>query len=149
MSTDLCDRKPLKHQGNRYTQCWIDTDKILSSFYDLKRSVVGRDAKPGESVLKDNDLRRSLKQSGIILPEQVRKNMREQVRRDRSFLKDLKIMDYSMLVGIHYKQTKNSKTQDINGLAFRGGARKPSQLERTRSVPLSLTSNVFQHIDNK
>lgn len=123
----------------------FDTDKILSSFYDLKGSVVGRDAKPGESVLKDNDLRRSLKQSGIILPEQVRKNMREQVRRDCSFLKDMKIMDYSMLVGIHYKQTKNSKTQDINGLAFRGGARKPSQLERTRSVPLSLTSNVFQH----
>lgn len=128
----------------------FDTDKILSSFYDLKGSVVGRDAKVGESVLKDNDLRKSLVQSAIRLPEQVRERMREQVRRDCNFLKEMKIMDYSMLVGIHYIPTKNSKKPDISGLAFRGG-RKPKKLERARSVPsaammspVSISPNIFQ-----
>ena len=120
----------------------FDTDKILSSFYDLKGSIVGRDAKPGESVLKDNDLRSSLKQTAIILPEQVRKRMREQVRRDCSFLKDMKIMDYSMLVGINYIPTKNSKNLEIDGHAFRGTARKPTHLERSRSVPSSISPNL-------
>jgi len=127
----------------------FDTDKILSSFYDLKGSVVGRDAKVGESVLKDNDLRKGLAQSPIRLPEQVRERMREQVRRDCNFLKEMKIMDYSMLVGIHYIPTKNSKKPDISGLAFRG-VRKPKKLERARSVPsavmspLSISPNIFQ-----
>lgn len=109
----------------------FDTDKVLSSFYDLKGSVVGRDAKPGESVLKDNDLRRNLQQSSIRLPEKVRQRMREQVRRDCNFLKEMKIMDYSMLVGIHYIPPKDAKKPDISGLVFRG-LRKP-ELERARS----------------
>ena len=127
----------------------FDTDKILSSFYDLKGSVVGRDAKVGESVLKDNDLRKGLAQSPIRLPEQVRVRMREQVRRDCNFLKEMKIMDYSMLVGIHYIPTKSSKKPDISGLAFRG-VRKTKKLERARSVPsavmspLSISPNLFQ-----
>jgi len=111
----------------------FDTDKVLSSFYDLKGSVVGRDAKPGESVLKDNDLRRNLEQSAIRLPDKVRQRMREQVRRDCTFLKEMKIMDYSMLVGIHYIPSKDAKKPDISGLVFRG-LRKPTQkLERASS----------------
>ena len=35
----------------------FDTDVNLDTFYDLKGSVLGRRAKEGESVLKDNDLR--------------------------------------------------------------------------------------------
>ena len=34
----------------------LDTYKEIHSTYDLKGSSLGRDAKPGEKVLKDNDL---------------------------------------------------------------------------------------------
>lgn len=78
----------------------FDTDKILSSFYDLKGSVIGRNAKPNESVQKDNDLRKNIASSAIRLPDQVRERLRDQVKRDCEFLKNMKIMDYSMLVGI-------------------------------------------------
>lgn len=78
----------------------FDTDKVLSSFFDLKGSVIGRNAKPNESVQKDNDLRKNIESSGIRLPDQVRKRLRDQVKRDCEFLKNMKIMDYSMLVGI-------------------------------------------------
>lgn len=113
----------------------FDTDKTLSSFYDLKGSVVGRSAKRGESVLKDNDLR---KESGTIrLQSEARERLRDQVRRDCEFLKEMKIMDYSMLVGIHYLPSKASKRKnDIGGLNFRGSLRslrRPKSLERSRS----------------
>jgi len=127
----------------------FDTDKMLSSFYDLKGSVLGRVAKTGDSVLKDNDLRKNLAEAGIRLPEKVRERMREQVRRDCTFLKEMKIMDYSMLVGIHYTPAKNSNNPDISGLLFRGlnnSIRKPAPLERSRSdsgVILSPESAAF------
>lgn len=34
----------------------LDTHREIHSTYDLKGSSLGRDAKPGEKVLKDNDL---------------------------------------------------------------------------------------------
>jgi len=114
----------------------FDTDKVLSSFYDLKGSVLGRDAKVGESVKKDNDLRRELPQSALRLQPDVRERLREQVRRDCNFLKDMKIMDYSMLVGIHYVPTKNSKVpkESIRGRTFRGASKSSYKLERSRSL---------------
>ena len=70
--------------------------------FDLKGSVTGRDAKPGENVKKDNDVRRGLPDSAFALPSAVHQSMRRQVERDSTFLKEMKIMDYSMLVGVHY-----------------------------------------------
>ena len=81
----------------------FDTDKYLHSFFDLKGSSLGRESKPNETVKKDNDLRAKLPQSAICLPESVREKMREQLRNDCEFLSSMKIMDYSLLVGIHNK----------------------------------------------
>ena len=78
------------------------TDKNLQTFYDLKGSSVGRDAKPGQAVLKDNDLRRSLPENAIALHPQQRAHVRQQLDADCSFLTKMDIMDYSMLVGVHY-----------------------------------------------
>ena len=67
----------------------FDTDKMLSSFYDLKGSRIGRQAKPGESVKKDNDVRKAIENdsnSGFILPQAVRDRVRQQVIRDCNFL---------------------------------------------------------------
>lgn len=78
------------------------TDKNLQTFYDLKGSSIGRDAKPGQAVLKDNDLRRSLPENAIALHPQQRMHVRQQLEADCSFLTKMDVMDYSMLVGVHY-----------------------------------------------
>lgn len=131
----------------------FDTDKIISSFYDLKGSRIGRAAKPGESVKKDNDVRKILANDpngGFVLPPAVRERMRDQVIRDCNFLKEMKIMDYSMLIGVHYIPSKSARSGDsIRGLVFRDSesvrsssrkkkklphvVAKPNQLERARS----------------
>lgn len=78
------------------------TDKHLQSFYDLKGSSLGRDAKPGQAVLKDNDLRRSLPDGALAIKTEQLASLRYQIRSDCEFLQQMDIMDYSMLVGVHY-----------------------------------------------
>lgn len=78
------------------------TDKYLQTFYDLKGSTVGRDAKPGQAVKKDNDLRRGLPGEALRLPPTVRHTVRDQLKVDCDFLTDVGVMDYSMLVGVHH-----------------------------------------------
>ena len=79
-----------------------DTDKYLQTFYDLKGSVTGRDARPGEDVKKDNDLRRSLPLGALAMGPVRRERMRRQIIQDCEFMRKMKIMDYSMLVGTHH-----------------------------------------------
>ena len=102
----------------------FDTDKMISSFFDLKGSRIGRDAKPGESVKKDNDVRNMIKKdptAAFILPPTVRLRLKEQIVRDCIFLKEMKIMDYSMLIGVHYIPSKAAvaSNDSIQGLVFR------------------------------
>ena len=78
------------------------TDKSLQIFYDLKGSEIGREAKPGQDVLKDNDLRKVLPEQAFSFHPDVRKRVRQQVVSDCSFLRQMQIMDYSMLIGIHH-----------------------------------------------
>jgi 1-phosphatidylinositol-4-phosphate 5-kinase len=78
-----------------------DTDKHLHHVYDVKGSSTGRDAKAGEVVKKDNDVRRSLPEGAFILEPDLRDRLRIQVERDCQWLKAMKIMDYSMLIGVH------------------------------------------------
>jgi 1-phosphatidylinositol-4-phosphate 5-kinase len=78
------------------------TDKLLQTFYDLKGSIIGRDAKPGQAVLKDNDLRRQLPDGAFALRPKQREEVEGQLQRDMAFLESIGIMDYSMLVGIHH-----------------------------------------------
>lgn len=101
----------------------FDTDKMISSFYDLKGSRIGRAAKAGESVKKDNDVRSMIKRdpnNAFVLPSSVRTRLREQIVKDCNFLKEMKIMDYSMLIGVHYIPSKSARSSDsIRGLVFR------------------------------
>ena len=78
------------------------TDKYLQAFYDLKGSVLGRNASPGQTVKKDNDLRRGLPEDALALPAPVRERVRNQILSDCNFLQQMGIMDYSMLVGVHH-----------------------------------------------
>uniref|UniRef100_A0A7S2NXK0 PIPK domain-containing protein n=1 Tax=Leptocylindrus danicus TaxID=163516 RepID=A0A7S2NXK0_9STRA len=84
----------------------FDTDKYLHNFYDLKGSSLGREAAPTDAVKKDNDLRRELPQGAFVMPKTVRSRLRKQLVVDCNFLASMKIMDYSLLVGIHNLPTQ-------------------------------------------
>ena len=79
-----------------------DTDKHLHQVFDVKGSSSGRDAKPGEAVKKDNDVRRALPDGAFVFETNLRERLRAQVQRDCLWLKSMKIMDYSMLIGVHH-----------------------------------------------
>jgi 1-phosphatidylinositol-4-phosphate 5-kinase len=94
------------------------TDKHLQTFYDLKGSTLGRDAKPGQAVKKDNDLRRGMPEDALALRPNARLRVRGQIESDCSFLRDMGIMDYSMLVGVHHKQADKDTSTGSPG--YRG-----------------------------
>ena len=89
------------------------TDKYLQTFYDLKGSVLGRAAKPGQDVLKDNDLREKLPQDAMSLAPEVRQRVRAQIISDCEFLRKMKIMDYSLLLGIHHIPPKEEAQKAV------------------------------------
>ncbi|GMF32173.1 unnamed protein product [Phytophthora lilii] len=83
----------------------FDTPLDIHARFDLKGSRIGRHASPKEhqrgsaGVLKDNDLL----QKGFHLQMGVARRaiFLVQLRKDVEFLKRMKIMDYSLLIGVH------------------------------------------------
>ncbi|KAL3656753.1 hypothetical protein V7S43_018312 [Phytophthora oleae] len=83
----------------------FDTQLDIHARFDLKGSRVGRHASPKEhqrgsaGVLKDNDL---LEKGFHLQMGMARRAMfLLQLRKDVEFLKSMKIMDYSLLIGVH------------------------------------------------
>jgi 1-phosphatidylinositol-4-phosphate 5-kinase len=66
--------------------------------YDLKGSWIDRRAGRGASVLKDNDLDYKFKVGAV-----KKAALMKQLTEDSKLLRDLKIMDYSLLVGVVQK----------------------------------------------
>ena len=98
------------------------TDKSLQTFYDLKGSEIGREAKPGQDVLKDNDLRARLPEEAFNFASDVQARLRAQIASDCNFLERMQIMDYSMLIGIHHiplKTVVNDTRTSIAETGFR------------------------------
>lgn len=87
-----------------------DTDKYLNQLFDVKGSTTGRDANPGDAVKKDNDIRRTLPDGAFVLEPGLQSRLRTQVEHDCQWLKSMKIMDYSMLIGVHNIAHRNTKT---------------------------------------
>ncbi|TDH73148.1 hypothetical protein CCR75_006719 [Bremia lactucae] len=83
----------------------FDTPLDIHARFDLKGSRVGRQASPKElmrgssGVLKDNDL--LAKGFHLQMGVARRTFFQVQLRRDVEFLKRMKIMDYSLLIGVH------------------------------------------------
>jgi 1-phosphatidylinositol-4-phosphate 5-kinase len=84
----------------------------IHEMYDLKGSSVGRAATerealrgPSSCVYKDNDLVDA--GVSIHLGPARREAFIAQLTEDASFLQAMKIMDYSLLLGIHYRSQKN------------------------------------------
>ncbi|KAF1786006.1 Phosphatidylinositol-4-phosphate 5-kinase, N-terminal domain [Phytophthora cactorum] len=83
----------------------FDTPLDIHARFDLKGSRVGRHASPKEhergsaGVLKDNDL---LEKGFHLQMGMARRAIfLVQLRKDVEFLKQMKIMDYSLLIGVH------------------------------------------------
>ncbi|XP_064408502.1 phosphatidylinositol 5-phosphate 4-kinase type-2 gamma isoform X2 [Latimeria chalumnae] len=89
----------------------------VHSKYDLKGSLVSREASDKEKVkelptLKDIDfLNKSQK---VYIGEDQQKIFMEKLKRDVEFLAHLKIMDYSLLLGIHdVQRAEQEEDEDI------------------------------------
>jgi len=78
----------------------FDPSCEIHAHYDLKGSLYHRKKKAGESCGKDEDW---IKAKLLVqVPEQRRRQMLEAHEADVEFLKRHRVMDYSVLVGIHY-----------------------------------------------
>jgi len=88
------------------------TDRFIHESYDLKGSTHGRAATASEKmqdvpVLKDLDfLEREVK---IDIGEEKAAMFLDQLKKDTDFLKQHQVMDYSLLVGIHYPERASSE----------------------------------------
>ncbi|XP_061550490.1 phosphatidylinositol 5-phosphate 4-kinase type-2 gamma isoform X3 [Phycodurus eques] len=77
---------------------------VVHRKYDLKGSLVDREASDKERgkelpTLKDMDFRNNMQK--VYVTEEQKEKLMEKLNRDVEFLVKLKIMDYSLLLGIH------------------------------------------------
>ncbi|GAB5369404.1 hypothetical protein AAMO2058_001401500 [Amorphochlora amoebiformis] len=87
----------------------FNTPLEIHQIFDLKGSRVNRYAKRGESVYKDLDFIDN--NFSFKLPSTVAKKLKAVVQHDAAFLKEQSLMDYSLLVGIHYRDGKQKKIE--------------------------------------
>ena len=99
----------------------FDTPEKIHTVSDLKGSLVGRQAsekeRTGGGVLKDLDLVNDHKKLHLGSKKPA---FMAQLKRDAMFLAQLNIMDYSLLVGIHYRD-KRKGAPGMSPTAGRGG----------------------------
>lgn len=119
----------------------FDTPLEIHGRFDLKGSKIGRRASQKErtsnGVLKDLDLI----ESGFRLqmgPER-RAMLLVQVRKDVEFLKRMKIMDYSMLIGIH--DSRQAIHQSIYALPAAAPSVQCADVASYKSAPTTPTGS--------
>jgi len=88
----------------------FDTPEQIHTIYDLKGSLIGREAtlkeKEGGGVLKDLDLLERTASGDKIKLGEKKKAFLEQLDKDVKFLATLGIMDYSLLLGVHFRDRR-------------------------------------------
>jgi len=108
------------------------TDLELDKIYDLKGSMHGRKASRKDFVKKDQDF---LNDGEFLkIGKDKAKLLKEQVRSDTDFLRKLHIMDYSLLVGIHYRRPSPRSFQQLTSFS------PSSQNSGKNSQPISSPS---------
>jgi len=87
----------------------FQTNLPIHRVYDLKGSSVNRSSGDSVSVKKDMDL-----QHLFYLDTETRHRLVSQIRIDAELLKSLNLMDYSLLIGIHYMKYPNTEYQRVD-----------------------------------
>jgi len=127
--------------------------------YDLKGSTKGRRSQPNESMKKDLDLIES--GTFVKIGREKAKLFRSHIQMDTDFLRKNGIMDYSLLLGIHYRNrdARRWKTKGKNRLQRNLDAvdttkhplpnRPSTPSTKIEEVVLSFGSEVEQNCPNK
>lgn len=88
----------------------FDTPEQIHTIYDLKGSLIGREATPKEKlnggVLKDLDLLERTNSGEKVQLGEKKKAFLAQLDKDAKFLASLGIMDYSLLLGVHFRDRR-------------------------------------------
>lgn len=110
----------------------FDTPEPIQKVYDLKGSLVGRNASQKDrengGVLKDNDLI----QDGVKLQLGAKRDaIIDQLEKDANFLAQMNIMDYSVLLGIHDRRSRHSSDAEPSQLPSRVSI---SSMQKSRSI---------------
>ena len=97
-------------------QSVFETPVAIHERYDLKGSTVdrftGREGKQAGKVLKDLDL-----QMNVLLSHSDRAAFLRQCEADTLFLSKHNLMDYSLLLGVHYTQHQVGLSTDLEALS--------------------------------
>mmetsp|Transcript_40758 Transcript_40758/g.65529 ORF Transcript_40758/g.65529 Transcript_40758/m.65529 type:complete len:576 (+) Transcript_40758:90-1817(+) len=105
----------VKPAGNMYSfhflimESVFNTNLEIHTVFDLKGSTVNRFAKRGESVYKDVDFADS--NFRFRLPKTIAGKLEGVIKADVAFLKEAGLMDYSLLVGVHYLDNKPKRIE--------------------------------------
>ena len=99
----------------------FDTTEKLHAKYDLKGSTVGRAAgeetrKKDDVVLKDLDF---IQDRRILNLGPRKKMFLAQLKRDSEFLASLRIIDYSLLIGIHNRKIVEPQNENESGIKIK------------------------------
>lgn len=89
----------------------FNSEKEIHKIWDLKGSTQGRRAKRGEAVHKDLDIVDEGRK--LYVGSEVKNAIMKQLKKDAVFLAKLEIMDYSLLLGVHFR-TMNYDTVEID-----------------------------------
>mmetsp|Transcript_6602 Transcript_6602/g.8932 ORF Transcript_6602/g.8932 Transcript_6602/m.8932 type:complete len:820 (-) Transcript_6602:256-2715(-) len=120
----------------------FNTLKTIHKLYDLKGSTKGRIAKPAEKEAgapwKDLDLLTN--KDKLYLGPDCKEKFMAIIRQDVEFLKQMRIMDYSLLVGIHDRWAENNKDQSTPERAFPKGYVAMSSFDLSPLSPVNRPS---------
>jgi len=111
--------------------------------YDLKGSTVQRQASEKEKTkelptLKDNDFLED--NDKLMLPADAKEQLMALLKSDTDFLTKLKLMDYSLLVGIH--DVEQGKKEETDALAAQAHSSDPDSGDEAQSLPESPVASV-------
>ncbi|ETO26053.1 phosphatidylinositol-4-phosphate 5-kinase [Reticulomyxa filosa] len=86
----------------------------LTLYFVVMENIFLADLKPHEKVMKDMDLNRY-----VIVSKSIREKILYQLESDSIFMRDLGVMDYSLLLGIYYMKIAPNPPRDSRGFLSR------------------------------